>query len=200
MLAYIYEMTINECLFQIAMGLPRTRNLERKINEINEKLSKVEEKLIRATRIYIEENESNAEEYYYSLKAEQSKLKENKYAIELESLNYRANDGQEFLEDGQIVTRCEPWEVADDIGKRSLLKNAGYAIEVSHKVATCFYGDRQWSLIKRNQKSRTYTIKESMDDHVIPEQFVAIDENEKPVVTVSDIERMTVVLDELISQ
>lgn len=191
---YIYEETINECLFQITMGLPASRELEAQMNEVSESIAKKQEKIVRAGKLFIEYGDSNAKDEYSILNNEIIYLNEKLSALMTKSKFTKQNDGSEFSSDSHDSFYCEPWEKSDEIGKRKLLKDAQYSIVVNESNAECWFAAKKWSLVKRNQKTRTYTLKEIENDGTSM-KYLAIDDSAKVVVEAETIQQLSRLLD-----
>jgi DNA invertase Pin-like site-specific DNA recombinase len=194
-LEYIYEQTINECLFQMSMGLQVSKGFELKINELTENIAKCEEKFLRAKKLFIDYGEDRAEVDFLQLKNELESLKIERDAMLLGINQIRQNNGEEFANDGHDSIRCEPWEAADDIGKRKILKEAGYSIVVANKNAECWYSNKVWNIIKRNQNSRTYTLEEKIESEENSMRFVAINDEGREVAHASSLAELSQLLD-----
>jgi DNA invertase Pin-like site-specific DNA recombinase len=196
-LEYIYEQTINDCLFQIAMGLPASRELEAQINDISESMARIQEKLVRARKLFIEYGDSSAEADYVKLNNELTHLGEQLSALMTKSRFTKLNDGSEFNGESYEILNCEPWEKSNEIGKRKLLKEAEYSITINEKDAECWYASKNWTLLKRNQKSRTYTVKESENDGTST-NYLAINDSATVIAKAESIHQLSLLLDGLV--
>lgn len=194
-LDYIYERTINECLFQIAMELPISKEYENKINDLTESISRGEEKLIRVRRLYIDFGDEKSEIEFLQLQNEIKNFREQREVLILSNNKSRRNDGGEFLTDVDSVITCEPWEIADEVGRRKILKDADYSIIIDGKNAECWYSDVRWKLIKRNQNSRTYTLEEIQESDQSENKFIAIDDEGHIMATANNLRDLSNLLD-----
>ncbi len=196
-LDYIYDSTINECLFQLAMGLPATELAEHEINQVNERLAELEEKASRCRELFVDFKDEKAKKTLGETLEEIETLKR-KLQILLEANNsQKVNIGQEFMTDGQSILQYAPWDEADVIGQKQILKHAGYEILIDGKFATTYFSNSDWELICRNQNSRTYTLKETtrINGRNGDTEYLAIDENGKVVAKCSTLEELSEVLD-----
>lgn len=196
-LDYIYNSTINECLFQLAMGLPATKLAEAEINGLNEKLSELEEKANRCRELFLEFKDEKAKKKLGEI-LEEIESNKSKLQILLEANEQvMINIGQEFEDGEQSVWRYAPWDDADEIGQRQILKEAGYEILIDGKFASTYFSNSDWELIRRNQNSRTYTLKETtrINSRNGYTEYLAIDENGRVVAKCSTLEELSEVLD-----
>lgn len=194
-LEFIYEQTINECLFQITMGLPISKEFEKRVNNLSELMAKSEEKLLRAKKLFIDYGDSKVEVDYIRLNKELESLQVERDALLLSGNQNRKNDGSEFIYDNNNAVRCEPWEMADEVGKRKLLKDSKYFIVLDRKTAQCSYSNVIWKLIKRNQKSRTYTVEEITEGNEAISKFIAINDKGREVATADSLQELSQLLD-----
>lgn len=195
-LEYIYEQTINECLYQITMGLPVSKEFERRINDLTEQMAKCEEKLLRAKKLFIEYGDNKAEVDYVRLNKELESFQVERDALLLGGNQTRKNDGNEFLTNNFSEIRCEPWEEADEIGRRKILKDSKYFIVIDQKNAECWYSNIKWKLIKRNQKTRTYTLEEINESDESINRFIAINDKGRAVATAGRLQKLSHLLDD----
>jgi len=182
-LEYVYESTINECLFQLAMGLPASKAAEKEINKTKEDIAELELKADRYRELFGEFNDLKSKQSLGLVLASLEKLN-NKLDVLLSSENKeKKNLGQEFIGEEYSSLKYPPWDNADAVGQKHILKEAGYTIKLDGKLAFCSYGRLDWELVRRNQSSRTYTLKEvsRINSRKGSEKYLAINEFGKVV-------------------
>jgi len=197
-LEFIYEQTINECLYQIAMGIPVSKKAEAEINSIMEEIAKAEIENRRMYDLYISFGDDKVKLQYGESLERLKNLKDKKDALVIIQNSTRINNGEEFGDGYKSEPiKCPPWENSDAIGRRKLLKDAGYEILINSKEATCWYGSKRWNLIKRNQLSCTYTVHEISSEDGLDElsEYVAVNQDGKAIARAESLSSLALMLD-----
>ncbi len=166
---YIYEQTISTCLHQIALSIPIRQEIKKALEALDEELSKLERQRQAVANLYIDTLEDSYRKKGKEIDEKLVKVKSKKSLLVSENAALATNTGLTEFDDDYVFKpiSCEPWEQADDVGKRQVLKAAGYEIAVDNKKATCSYGvtgREVWELICRKQISKTYIVYEEVPE------------------------------------